>query len=696
MARPSESAGHHPSGAAPAKIFEEIRRHFDQLDADLRRYDQAYYGAATSEISDQLYDEKRREWRALRERYPQLARSDRPERVGDDRNPKFKKVDHLQPMLSLGNTYSRDELRAFVDRLQRGYGDEIDFALEPKIDGAGATLIYRRGHFAYGLSRGNGSEGDDISANLRTIPTIPQVLRGDRLPELLEVRGEVYIRQTDFLRLNRRREEEGYGPYANARNLAAGSLKLLDSAEAAQRCLQFMAYEIGASSEKFDGHRSVLAALESYGLPVNSHWAVRGFDEIWSRVEFCDRERRTYDFGTDGAVLKVDDHRLRRELGTIATAPRWAIAYKYEPESALTVLENIRLAVGRTGVVTPIADLRPVHLAGSLIRHATLHNASEIARKDLRVGDTVRLQKAGEIIPAVVEVLLDRRPAASRPFAYPQSCPACGSDLIQIDGEIAIRCPNPDCPAQLRRRMEHFVSKSALDVGQLGPKMIGQLLKSGLVRHVADLFRLTPDQLLTLDHVQEKSARNLIDSIGRAKKTPLWRLLHGLGIPHVGLQTAKLLARQFKSMDRLRSLSQEELAAVPNIGDIVAASIYSFFRAESTARLLSDLMAVGLELQVAAATATYPGITGKSFAITGTFASHSRDQIKDWLESLGAHVRGAVSRNTDGLFCGERAGSKEAMARQLGLTIYDEGDLLSMMARTGVGQIRGSDDEVGI
>lgn len=660
---------------------EEVRRRFAQLDADLGRYDRAYYGEARSEVSDQQYDEMRREWRSLLVQYPELAMAARPERVGDDRSPKFRKVPHLQPMLSLGNTYSREELRAFVDRLERSEGREIDFILEPKIDGAGATLIYRRGHFVYGLSRGNGSEGDDISANLRTIRSIPQTLNGGDLPDLLEVRGEIYIRSSDFLRLNRLREEEGFEPYANARNLAAGSMKLLDSTEAGKRSLQFVAYEIGASSRTFGSHGEVLDVLESYGLPVNHHWPVRGFDAIWDRVERCDRDRRDYDYGTDGAVIKVDDHRLRRRLGTIATAPRWAIAYKYEPESALTVLEKIRLAVGRTGIVTPIADLRPVPLSGSVVRHATLHNASEIARKDLRVGDTVRLQKAGEIIPAVVEVLLDRRPVGARPFVYPTACPECGSGLIRIAGEIAIRCPNADCPAQLRRRMEHFVSKSALDVGQLGPRMVGQLLQHRLVRHVSDLFRLTVDQLMILDHVQEKLARTIVESIQRSRRTTLWRLLHGLGIPHVGLQTAKLLARRFPSLDQIRILDLEELAEVPNIGAIVAASIHSFFRADSTSRLLADLQSVGVELQSSAAsTARHPEITGKSFAITGTFAGHSRDQIKSWIESVGGAVRGGVSSRTDGLFCGENAGSKMVVAKQLGVRIFREADLLSMMA----------------
>ncbi|MDR2664063.1 MAG: NAD-dependent DNA ligase LigA [Puniceicoccales bacterium] len=653
-----------------------VEKEFLALEAEIGEHDRRYYGEAAPTISDGAYDALLRRRQELLSLYPDLQKRAAPRTVGDDRLEKFEKRPHRRPMLSLNNTYSEEELRQFIERVERLAGGPLSFAVEPKIDGVAVSLVFRDGHLAHALTRGSGLEGDDVTANVRTIKGLPF-----KIPEagqgILEVRGEIYIGREDFALLNGQREEEGLEPFANGRNLAAGSLKVLDPKKAAERRLRFIAYEIGEGDSPFLSHGQVLETLRLWGFPTNEFRMGLGADGVWERIREFGGRRQSYPFDTDGAVVKVDDRPLRERLGSQATAPRWAIAYKFSPERAETVLKGIRLQVGRSGVLTPVAELEPVSLAGTTIRSATLHNADEIARRDLRIGDTVLLERAGEVIPAVLGIVPAKRPPWAETYRYPDRCPACGGNLCRIAGEVAYRCLNPDCPPQIARRLLHFASRSAMDIGSLGPQRVGQLIEAGLVRNFTDIFHLQMDSLLTLPRTGEKSARHLLDGVEGAKNRPLWRLIHGLGIPHVGAETAKALALRWPSLEKLANCGSEELQHCEGIGAIVAASVQKFFQDDRNGRLVAELKMLGLRTEEMAV-AGGP-LAGKVFAITGTFSAYGREELKQKIEALGGSVRSALSRQVDLLLVGAEPGSKVIEAEKLNIPIGGERDLAELL-----------------
>jgi DNA ligase (NAD+) len=662
-----------------------MEKKFHQLDRAIAHHDHLYYGESAPEISDWDYDQLKKERQALLTQFPFLQVETQTKAVGDDRRQGFRKVTHAIPMLSLANTYNQEELRAFIKRIREGVSTPVSFVVEPKIDGVALSIMFKNGHLCQGVTRGDGHEGDDVSRITDVIEVLPKQLCGNDIPKELEVRGEVYITGEDFQKINEKRQEDGLDVFANARNLAAGSLKLLDPHLAKNRCLRFIAYEIGLCSHEFKTHEDVLSSLAQWGLPVNSHWMAYDFESIWAVICRYDEERKTYAMGTDGAVIKINERNIRKQLGSIASSPRWAIAYKYTPERVKTRLLSIELSVGRTGIVAPVAHLEPVLLAGSTIRHATLHNGDEIARKDVRVGDWVILEKAGEVIPAIVAVDFDARPIDSKPFTYPSLCPACGETLRRLEGEVAYRCLNFECPPQISRRLEHFVSKKALDIEALGPQRIHQLREIGLVHHLSDIFRLTKEAFLRLPHVQEKSATAFMEAIENGKKRPFWRLLHGLGIPHVGMQMAKLLATRWQSMNNLAKASLEELAAHRGIGHVIAFSIRSFFQSDANRHLIDDLATLGVSMEdekLPTQTEHETNVSffhGKSFVITGTFHAFTREELREEIERRGGIVKDNISRKTNGLIVGEQPGNKKGDAQTLGIPLIYEEELNQLL-----------------
>ncbi|MDR1456713.1 MAG: NAD-dependent DNA ligase LigA [Puniceicoccales bacterium] len=662
---------------------DEIRRRFASLEMAIINHDRLYYGESLPEISDWEYDQLKKEYGELLKKYTFLRARMRTLRVGDDRKSGFRKVPHRVPMLSLGNTYNIGELEAFVQRIYDNADGAASFVIEPKIDGAALSLIFENGLLIQGITRGNGSEGDDVTRNVHTVIGLPHFIGVKDVPQLLEVRGEIYIALADFEEINEQRQRDGLDVFANARNLAAGSLKLLDPTMARGRRLRFIAYEIGACSRAFSTHEEVLRFLADCEIPTNSYRLAQKFADIWAAVEYYDRERKFYPFATDGAVIKVNEHVLRDKLGTISSAPRWAMAYKYPPERVFTRLLSIELNVGRTGIVAPVAHLEPIHICGTVVRHATLHNANEIARKGIRIGDYVILEKAGEVIPAIVGIVLERRSSDTKPFIYPEFCPACGAPLKRLDGEVAYRCLNPNCPPQISRRLEHFASKQALDIDTLGPQRIGQLRDAGLLEQFSDIFRLSKAALLQLSHIRDKSANALLEAIEIGKQRPLWRLLHGLGIPHIGVQTAKLLARRWASMDKLMAATREELRCCDGIGDIVAASVHSFFTDVANRQLIGELAELGLSMDdLVEKQNSIEGtsfFTGKNFVITGTFHAITREELRQRIEQVGGRVRESVSAKTHALIVGKNPGGKLADAERLGISKLDEGKLLTLL-----------------
>lgn len=660
------------------------------LRAELAAHDEAYYRAAAPAISDLDYDRRKRELAELEAAFPELAVADSPtRRVGDDRLEGFAKVRHRAPMLSLDNTYDEAELREFVARVEKllGGGAAAEFVLEPKIDGLAVSLTYERGRLAAAVTRGNGVEGDDITANVRTIRGLPHQLAGAAdAPARIEIRGEIYLATEEFQRINAERAAQGLPTYANPRNLAAGTIKQLDPAEVAKRRLSIVLYGLGAYDEPapFATQTAYRECLRRWGLPtVQFFRRARGADEAWAALGELDRERATFPYGTDGGVLKLDSLAGQRELGFNSKSPRWAIAYKFPGEALPTLLRAITIQVGRTGALTPVAELEPVFVAGSTVSRATLHNADEIARKDIRVGDTVVVEKAGEVIPAVVRVLLERRPPGALPFAFPTVCPECGTPAVRPAGDAVWRCPNrAACPPQLRARLEHFAGRQALDIEGLGEAAVEQLVAANLVASPADLYDLTLEKLLTLERFAEKSARNLLDGLTESKGRELWRLLHGLGILHIGAQSAKDLARAFRSLDALAQATEEQLRAVEGVGETVAASVRAWFAEPANLALVERLKLAGLKVAEAApaAAAANPNVTGKTFVLTGTLPTLGREEAAALIEAAGGRVSGSVSKKTHFLVAGDSAGSKLDKARALGVAVLDEAALRALLA----------------
>ena len=660
--------------------------------ADLRRqiayHDSLYYEQAKPEISDREYDALYRELVDLERAHPELLTLDSPsQKVGGRPQGAFAQVRHLVPMQSLDNTYSAEEIGDFVERLQRLLpGAEIPFTIEPKVDGVAICLLYEKGRLVRAATRGDGTTGDEVTRNIRTIDVIPAQLHGNA-PDVLEVRGEVYLPKETFARINAERDEQGLPTFANPRNAAAGTLKQLDPNIVAERKLSAVFYGYGAvepATALPERMEDFFGQLKAWGLPVNPrHWRARDAAEVMAAITELGAIRRNFPFETDGAVIKADRIEQHARLGSTSKAPRWAIAYKYEPEQARTRLLDITVQVGRSGVLTPVAELDPVFVAGSTVARATLHNEEEISRKDLRIGDWVLVEKAGDVIPAVVKVLTEERNGSEKEFKMPTQCPVCGSDVSRTEGEVAVRCTNPGCAAQARRRIEYFASRTAMDIEGLGEAMVTQLCDAGLVTDVADLYVLIAEQLLPLGRMGEKSVTNLLEAISTSRNQPLWRLLAALGIPHVGVTVARTLAASFGTLDRLAAASEEELVAVEEIGPIMATAIHGWFRDPSVITLVEKLRSAGLNFgerdPKGSAPAADGPLKGTTWVLTGTL-SMPREEAAEMIRSKGGKISGSVSAKTTYLLAGEEAGSKLDKAQKLGITILDEEALRKLIS----------------
>ncbi len=653
------------------------RRRLDQIKAELERHNRLYYLEAAPEISDFEYDALMRELMDLERRFPDLRTPDSPsQRVGGAPLDAFQTVTHRVPMLSIDNTYSPEELREFDDRVRKGLGGESPaYIVELKLDGVAISLRYEKGVLIRGATRGDGVRGDDVTQNVRAIRAVPLRL-ADGAPESLEVRGEVFMRNAELDRLNKLREESGDEPYRNPRNTTAGTLKLLDSRTVAERRLEFFAYDI-AESEGVNivSHLQTLRDLQAWGLPVNPHHQRCGsMDEVIDACQRWHEKRHTLGYETDGMVVKVDAAAQRQRLGSTAKSPRWVIAYKFPAEVARTRLNNIVVQVGKSGALTPVAEMDPVKLAGTIVKRATLHNFEELAKKDLRLGDTVEVQKAGEIIPQVLRFLPEARPAEAVAYPLPKACPVCGGEVHKDPDGVFLRCLNLSCPAQVKERLEHFASRKAMDIDGLGPALITQLVDKGYVTGPADLYALHADRLCTLDRMAQKSADNLVKAIEASKARPLGRLLFGLGIRHVGAHTAEVLAGHFGHIDAVMAAPADQLQGIPDIGGVVADSIRDFFDTPQNRDLIEKLRSAGVNMEevLAAAPSGPRPFHGMTFVVTGTLTKYTRDEIHDRIKALGGKAASSVSKSTTYLVAGESAGSKLEKARQLGLAILNE------------------------
>jgi DNA ligase (NAD+) len=658
------------------------------LRTEINRHNRLYYVDAAPEISDREFDRLMERLQTLEAEHPELATPDSPtQRVGGEPLAEFRTVTHAVPMLSIDNTYNFDELREWDGRVRRGLtpGETVRYVVELKVDGVAASLRYERGTFVLGATRGDGERGDDITANLKTVWGIPLTLEGDP-PRVLEVRGEVYMTNSELVRLNDLRRANDEPPFANPRNSTAGSLKLLDPRLCAQRRLRFVSHGLGVfEGIKLHSYAELQKRIKAWGIPVSPHTAL--LDSIDAVIEYAQQwsdKRNTLDFQTDGLVIKVDDFDQQARLGTRSKSPRWLIAFKYEAEQAVTKLVGITVQVGKTGKITPVADLTPVPLAGTTVKRASLHNADEILRKDIRVGDTVVIQKAGEIIPQVVRVEVGARDGSERAFTFPTTCPSCGAELAREPGEVDFHCTNSaaNCPEQLKEWIRWFAHRDAMDIDGLGTKLIDQLVDRGLVRSVADLYRLDEATLADLERMGEKSAKNLVTALEGSKHRTLDRFLTGLTIRHVGTRNAEVLAHRYPTLEAIRTAALSELEAIPEIGPVVAASVFEFFNDPENQRLLDDLKSVGvapLPLERVQAEGGSLPLAGKTFVITGTLPNRSRADAEALIKRHGGKCTGSVSKSTNYVLAGADAGSKLEKARQLKIPIIGEDELERMV-----------------
>lgn len=658
----------------------------DKLRREIRHNEYLYYVLDAPEITDAEYDRMMVRLRELEARYPDSIPADSPtQRVGGRASSQFTEVRHLEPLLSLGNVFSAEELRAFDERVRSGLpaGSKVEYVMEPKIDGLACSLIYENGKLVRAATRGDGVVGENVTANVRTIRSIPLTLKvpdGETVPELLDVRGEVYMPRQAFMRLNEQRAERGESEFANPRNAAAGSLRQLDPQVTASRSLSFFAYYLVGEGAQ-PKHSESLALLAHYGFKVSENYkVVENIDEAIKYIGDFNELRQGLSYDTDGAVIKVNDVYQQRILGATGKDPRWATAYKYPPEQAETTLEDIDWRVGRTGVLTPTAVLTPVKLSGSVISRATLHNEDFIRAKDIRIGDRVVINKAGEIIPEVLRVVVEKRTGDEKEVEIPSVCPECGWRVERQGEEAAIRCTNPHCPALGREGLIHFVSRDAMNIDGCGPSVINALLDAGLVRDAADLYSLRKDDLLKLERMGEKSADNLLAALAESKKNELDKLLFALGIRHVGAKVARILATEFGSMEKLQQAQPEELAQIRDIGDKIAESVVTWLNVPANIDLVERLAAAGLTM-----TFTPPAsqednpFFGKTLVFTGTMPTLGRAEAKTMAQDVGAKVSGSVSKKTDYIIAGAEAGSKLEKAQQLGVTVIDEAEFLRLL-----------------
>ena len=658
----------------------------EKLCREIRHNEYLYYVLDAPEITDAEYDRMMVRLRELEARYPDSIPADSPtQRVGGRASSQFTEVRHLEPLLSLGNVFSAEELRAFDERVRSGLpaGSKVEYVMEPKIDGLACSLIYENGKLVRAATRGDGVVGENVTANVRTIRSIPLTLKvpeGEAVPELLDVRGEVYMPRQAFMRLNEQRAERGESEFANPRNAAAGSLRQLDPQVTASRSLSFFAYYLVGEGAQ-PKHSESLALLARYGFKVSENYkVVENIDEAIKYIGDFNELRQGLSYDTDGAVIKVNDVYQQRILGATGKDPRWATAYKYPPEQAETTLEDIDWRVGRTGVLTPTAVLTPVKLSGSVISRATLHNEDFIRAKDIRIGDRVVINKAGEIIPEVLRVVVEKRTGDEKEVEIPSVCPECGWRVERQGEEAAIRCTNPHCPALGREGLIHFVSRDAMNIDGCGPSVINALLDAGLVHDAADLYSLRKEDLLKLERMGEKSADNLLTALAESKKNELDKLLFALGIRHVGAKVARILATEFGSMEKLQQAQPEELAQIRDIGDKIAESAVTWLNVPANIDLVERLAAAGLTM-----TFTPPAsqennpFFGKTLVFTGTMPTLGRAEAKTMAQDVGAKVSGSVSKKTDYVIAGAEAGSKLEKAQQLGVTVIDEAEFLRLL-----------------
>ena len=679
--------------ASTALSKAQAKQRIDALRSEIIEHNQRYYQDAAPSITDQEYDALYRELADLEAAFPEFLSPDSPtQRVGGAPLEEFTQIRHRVPMLSLDNTYSETEVAEFYRRVQKALpGRDVPVVIEPKIDGVAVSLFYEHGALQYAATRGDGVQGDDITQNARTIRTIPHRLRG-KAPERLEVRGEVFMPRSGFDKFNAARAAAGEPLFANPRNATAGSLKQLDPAIVAKRPLAFIAHSFGlleGGATELHSQSEMCELLTACGLKVSEKlWRENTVEGIIQAIHALDEARHGFEYETDGAVVKVDDFAQRARLGLTSKSPRWAMAYKYQAERAETRLLDIQVQIGRTGVLTPVAILEPVPVSGTTVARATLHNGEEIARKDVRIGDTVAIEKRGEIIPAVILVRTDLRKGTEQPFQMPTACPSCGAPVLQDPDGVALRCQNIACPAQVRRRLQHFASRGAMDIEGLGEAMVEQLVTHGLVQSIPDIYDLKLEPLMTLERMGEKSARNLVAGIEASKNQSLWKLLFGLGILHVGATGARTLAARFKTVDGIIAAPLDEIRRVSDIGSVVGLSVFEFFENPANRAGLERLRAAGLNFgerdpATAAAGGANADLVGKRWVITGTL-SQPREEVTELILEKGGKVSGSLSNKTDYLLAGAEAGSKLEKARTLGVKVVDEAEFRRMLGGTAL------------
>ncbi len=668
----------------------EARQRIDALSKELEDHNYSYYVLSNPTISDYEFDMMLKELEKLEEEFPELAHVNSPtKRVGGDITKKFAEVVHDYPMMSLSNTYSKEEIEDFESRVRKLADGELEYVCELKYDGVAIGIKYVNGELVRAATRGDGVKGEDISTNVKTIRTIPMYVRGEGYPEEFEIRGEIFFPLKHFNALNAQRETEGEALFANPRNTASGTLKMQDSSVVASRNLDCYLYGVYSPQRVADNHFNSVQNAGSWGFKIpkredNMIRLCKSIDEIMEFINYWEEKRHTLDFEIDGVVIKVNNYLQQEELGYTAKSPRWAIAYKYKAAEVTTRLENITYQVGRTGAITPVANLKPVLLAGTTVKRASLHNADQIAKLDLREGDEVYVEKGGEIIPKVTAVDLDKRPADSQPFVYATHCPECNTELIRLEGEALHYCPNENgCPPQIKGKMEHFISRKAMDIEGLGSETIEQLHEAGLIRTPADIYDLTADQLLPLERMAEKSVENMLKGIEDSKQVPFERVLFALGIRYVGETVAKKLVRALHTIEALMAADQEALVALDEIGDRIAQSVLEYFSVETNREMVLKLKEAGLQFEIPAEQleGQTQKLAGQSFVISGVFTNHSRDELKQLIEQNGGKNTGSISAKTNFLLAGENMGpSKRQKAEKLGVEIISESRFEEMIA----------------
>ncbi len=669
---------------------QEAKARIDALTQELKTYNYQYYVLANPAVSDLDFDLKLKELEALEREFPEWADPDSPtQKVGGDITDRFNTVPHRWPMLSLSNTYSEQELRDFDERVRKAIGDEVAYVCELKFDGLSISITYEHGVLKQAVTRGDGTQGDDVTANVKTINSIPNKLRTQGYPDLFEIRGEIFMHRPAFERLNNERIENGETPYANPRNFAAGTIKLQDSAAVARRPLDCFLYFLYCDNRNrlFSTHWDSIQAVKQWGFHVSEHSALCGsIDEVLDFIHTWEKKKHHLSYDIDGIVIKVNDYAHQEELSFTAKSPRWAISYKYKAEQTQTQLLSVTYQVGRTGAITPVANLHPVLLAGTTVKRASLHNANEILRLDLHEGDTVYVEKGGEIIPKVTGVNLADRPVGTVPIQFPAECPECGTTLIRKDGEAIHYCPNDSgCPPQIIGRMQHFISRKAMDIEGMGDETIDTFFQKGLLRSIADIYRLADarDQLVTLERFGQKSIDNMMEGIEKSKNKPFEKVLFALGIRYVGETIAKKLVQHFKTIDALASATREEIESVPEIGERIAESLIEYFNQEAHRELIALLRAAGLQFEIAETQTVLASdhLAGKTFVISGVFEKYSREELTALIESHGGKMLSGISGKLDYLVAGDKMGpSKLAKAEKLQIPIIGEDDLLAMLA----------------